>query len=99
MNNFLPSIAASAKQDLENEAPISGIGDQRNSVWENLVHELRQPLSVIESLAYYLELTSKDEGASVHLRQIQSMVHQANRILMEQSAEVLSRGTLRIASQ
>ena len=54
---------------------------------------------MIEALAYYLELTSKDEGASVHLRQIQSMVHQANRILMEQSAEVLSRGTLRIASQ
>jgi hypothetical protein len=54
---------------------------------------------VIESLAYYLELTSKDEGACVHLRQIQSMVHQANRILMEESAHQASRGAVRIASQ
>lgn len=48
---------------------------------DDLAHELRQPLSVIESLAYYLELTSTDEGACPHLRRIQAMVMEANRIL------------------
>jgi signal transduction histidine kinase len=99
MNNFLPTIVTSASQQVETEAPVSGIGDHRGSAWENLAHELRQPLSVIESLAYYLELTSKDDGACAHLRQIQSMVHQANRILMEESAHQASRGSVRIASQ
>jgi signal transduction histidine kinase len=50
---------------------------------EEAVHELRQPLSVIESLAYYLELTSNDEAASKHLRHIQAMVVQANSILAQ----------------
>jgi signal transduction histidine kinase len=47
----------------------------------DLAHELRQPLGVIESLAYYLELISLDDAASVHLRRIQAMVAQANGIL------------------
>ncbi len=53
----------------------------QESVLDTLVHELRQPLSVIESLAYYLELTSEDEKSSLHLQQIQAMVHQASQIL------------------
>ena len=46
-----------------------------------LVHELRQPLGVIESLAYYLQLTSKDDASRAHLQRIQAMVGDANRIL------------------
>lgn len=65
---------------------MSRVVDHREGNWENLAHELRQPLSVIESLAYYLELTSKDEGACVHLQQIQSMVRRANCILAEATA-------------
>jgi signal transduction histidine kinase len=57
---------------------------------EHLTHELRQPLSVIESLAYYLELTSKDQGACVHLQQIQSMVRRANRILTDAALRSIS---------
>ncbi len=49
--------------------------------FHELVHELRQPLSVIESLAYYLELTSSDEKVCTHLERIQAMVLEANRIL------------------
>ncbi len=52
---------------------------------QNVFHELRQPLSVIESLAYYLELTSADDAACVHLRRIQAMVFEANRILTDAS--------------
>ncbi|MBV9295061.1 MAG: hypothetical protein JO145_05765 [Acidobacteriaceae bacterium] len=48
---------------------------------DQLIHELRQPLGVIESLAYYLELTSSDEKVCRHLQRIQSMVVEANRIL------------------
>jgi hypothetical protein len=36
---------------------------------------------VIESLAYYLELTSVDEKACARLKQIQAMVSEVNRIL------------------
>lgn len=52
-----------------------------HSAMDDLAHEVRQPLSVIESLAYYLELTATDEKARVHLQRIQAMVLQANLIL------------------
>ncbi|MDQ2773946.1 MAG: hypothetical protein M3Y57_03310 [Acidobacteriota bacterium] len=53
----------------------------QHSALDELVHELRQPLSVIESLAYFLELTSKDDTVCRHLQQIQAMVLQTNQIL------------------
>jgi signal transduction histidine kinase len=53
-----------------------------NPVFSNdLLHELRQPLGVIDSLAYYLELTATDEKSSCHLQRIRAMVAQTNRIL------------------
>jgi signal transduction histidine kinase len=52
-----------------------------HSAMDDLAHEVRQPLSVIESLAYYLELTATDEKVRVHLQRIQAMVLQANLIL------------------
>lgn len=48
---------------------------------DELVHEIRQPLSTIESLAYYLELTISDERIRLHVERIQAMVAQTNRIL------------------
>ncbi len=48
---------------------------------EDLIHELRQPLGVIDSLAYYLELTTADEKICTHLEQIRAMVIKANNIL------------------
>ncbi len=47
----------------------------------DLIHELRQPLGVIDSLAYYLELTATDEKSSCHLQRIRAMVAQTNCIL------------------
>jgi hypothetical protein len=52
----------------------------------DLLHELRQPLGVIDSLAYYLELTCADEKNFTHLRHIRAMVSQANRILERATA-------------
>jgi signal transduction histidine kinase len=48
---------------------------------EEIIHELRQPLGVIDSLAYYLELTAVDEKICGHLEQIRAMVSQAHGIL------------------
>lgn len=56
------------------------------AVLEELIHDIRQPLGAIDSLAYFLELTSNDDQASTQLKRIRAMVVQANRIL-EQSAK------------
>lgn len=64
------------------EASLSGSPRACQSVdFTDLAHDLRQPLSVIESLAYYLELMSTDEKTSGYLRKIQAMVFEANEIL------------------
>ncbi len=50
--------------------------------FEDFIHDLRQPLGVIESLSFFLELTSTNsKNSGPHLRQIRAMVHQAHRIL------------------
>lgn len=48
---------------------------------DDLVHDLRQPLSTIESLAYLLEITSLDDAVRGHLQRIQQMVSHAHGIL------------------
>ncbi len=48
-----------------------------------LIHELRQPLDVIEALAFYLEITSSDEESCQRLQKIQAMVARANQILQQ----------------
>jgi signal transduction histidine kinase len=81
-------MAQSVLQQLSNpQKPVtadpSSIDILEVSSLDEAVHELRQPLSVIESLAYYLELTSDDETVCAHLRLIQAMVVQAHRILTQ----------------
>ena len=66
-----------------------GHGDLRNhrkadtqyAPTSELFHELRQPLDVIETLAYYLEMTSSDELVCAHLQKIRAMVSRANQLL------------------
>ena len=48
---------------------------------DNLLHELRQPLSIIESLAYCLERSATDGTTLAHLSRIQAMVVEAHCIL------------------
>jgi hypothetical protein len=69
--------------------------DPKTLSLDEFVHEIRQPLGVIESLAYYLELTSTDEKVNAHSRRIQLMVLQVNRILERACA---SEGALAFAS-
>ncbi len=62
------------------------------SSFEDFIHDVRQPLGVIESLSFFLELTSTDTtNRGPHLRQIRAMVHQAHRIL---EAAVLAQSQL-----
>jgi nitrogen-specific signal transduction histidine kinase len=56
-----------------------------DDVVRDLAHELRQPLSAIEAIAYYLEMTLPAEQVAVrqHLLRIQKLV--------EQSSDIVSR--------
>ena len=75
--NALLQEASLAHADIPSR-PLTGA----NPVFsDDLVHELRQPLGVIDSLAYYLELTATDEKSFCHLQRIRAMVAQTNHIL------------------
>ena len=62
-------------------SPQRGDFNCTSSQLAELVHELRQPLSTIEALTYYLELVSTDIQTLSHLERIQDMLLQANHIL------------------
>jgi signal transduction histidine kinase len=64
------------------------------AVLEELIHDIRQPLGAIDSLAYFLELTSSDDQATTQLKRIRAMVVQANRIL-EKSAKAATQDFVR----
>jgi nitrogen-specific signal transduction histidine kinase len=81
IQQFSPHTACSFE-----EAPNStrcGSASMDQAAVGELVHELRQPLSTIECLAYYLEITCADESVCEQVRRIQRLVSQANRILEE----------------
>ena len=48
-----------------------------------LIHDLRQPLSTMEAIAYYLEMTLPAHmiEAHVHLQRLQRLVEESNSIL------------------
>jgi len=54
-----------------------------------LVHELRQPLSSIEAIAYYLEMTLPAEQvqARQYMRRLQQLVEQSGTILDRAAAD------------
>jgi hypothetical protein len=92
MNNAVPQASLETlpleNDDLKNRRyagaypqPVDDPGGLHPRSNDDLAHALRQPLSTIESLAYYLELTTEDDQICRHLRQIRLMVDRANRIL------------------
>jgi len=58
---------------------------QACDVLRQVAHELRQPLSTIESIAYYLDIILPDTEprAREQAGKLQQMVHQCNRILAD----------------
>jgi light-regulated signal transduction histidine kinase (bacteriophytochrome) len=88
MNQVLPTFSAPSQVD-----SLAGGELRRRRRDENcsmqideLIHELRQPLDVIESLAFYLEITSSDQYVRERLQKIQAMVVRANQILQHSIA-------------
>jgi hypothetical protein len=64
----------------------------------NLVHDLRQPLSSIEAIAYYLEMTLPPGQCEArrYMVQLQSLVADTNMIL-ERTAGTSAKGCARAA--
>jgi signal transduction histidine kinase len=83
MNQIFDPVSAHGQEVLLGRLDLMPpqITDCKATVLEELTHELRQPLGVIESLAYYLEMTAEDEQLRAHLQRIQAMVLQASHIL------------------
>jgi len=83
MNQIFDPVSASGQDALLGRLDLTPpqITDFKPTPQEDLVHELRQPLGVIESIAYFLEITAEDEQLCGHMQRIQAMLLQANRIL------------------
>ncbi|HLG99795.1 MAG TPA: hypothetical protein VKX49_26030 [Bryobacteraceae bacterium] len=62
---------------------VPSAGQDNNQAIQELVHELRQPLSSIEAIAYYVEMTLPPEllQARQHMRRLQELVSQAESVL------------------
>ena len=74
----LPRQDATHARGNRKSSEIAGVSP---AALDDLVHDLRQPLSTIESLAYFLEITSLDDTVRGHLQRIQAMVSRAHAIL------------------
>lgn len=79
------------------EAPVAIASPEE--LLRDLVHELRQPLSSIEAIAYYLEMTlpAGQCEARQHMAQVQRLVADASRIL-ERSVGTARKGCASAAS-
>ena len=73
-NTFLPDVAPAAHSKVSSD----GVNPVQ---LDELIHELRQPLSVIESLAYFIDLTTTDEKIRPRLEHIQSMLTKVHYML------------------
>jgi signal transduction histidine kinase len=62
----------------------------RDEVVRDFIHDLRQPLSSIEAIAYYLEMTLPPEQhqARQYMRKLQQLVDEANSILHHAAVDV-----------
>jgi len=47
----------------------------------DLAHDLRQPLSTMEHLAFLLQMSVTDGKAAGYIEQIQDLIEQANQVL------------------
>ena len=67
-----------------------------DQVLRDLIHDLRQPLSSIEAIAYYLEMTlpPEQEEARLYVHRIQQLVDQASSILEGASKGVRGRAAV-----
>lgn len=71
---------------LESLAP----GSRADETVRHLIHDLRQPLSSIEAIAYYLEMTLPADQiqARLYMRRLQQLVDQTSSVLESAAAGV-----------
>lgn len=81
-HSFVTAVPVSASGVSRNRG-VEGAADAPDAMLRDLIHEVRQPLSVVESIAYYMELTSSDQQSVMRLQKIQAMVAKINQILEE----------------
>jgi signal transduction histidine kinase len=58
---------------------------QADNILADFAHQLRQPLSILDALAYYLDLIATPEDAQVHehLRRMRSEIAHADQVLSD----------------
>jgi signal transduction histidine kinase len=76
----MSQVAVAIAPPESSRAPVSA---EAATVVRHVAHELRQPLSTIESIAYYLELILPDDQPRAHqqLAKLQELVQQSNWIV------------------
>jgi hypothetical protein len=80
---FLPDVEPAGDQRIHNTGA--------NPVHlDELIHEIRQPLGVIESLTYFIELTTTDDKIRPRLEHIQSMLAKVHHMLENASEQGVS---------
>lgn len=85
MNNVVSPFTALLR-DAEPASDSRSFDTAANPVkLDELIHELRQPLGVIESLTYFIELTTTDENIVCRLEHIQSMLVKMHHMLEDAS--------------
>jgi nitrogen-specific signal transduction histidine kinase len=78
----MAEVASSVLAHREKKAAVAC---QPNALLRSLAHELSQPLSTIESIAYYLEMALPEEASGLrpHLNKLAQMVELANSMLSD----------------
>ena len=86
-----PQILSGSPLYLQNPA----LGPAATQAIRELVHELRQPLSAIEAIAYYVEMTMPPDQvqARQQLRRLQELVERAERVLEDAASTIRTPGT------
>lgn len=86
-------MSASAPTLIERPVVVSNAPCQAEDAIRNLVHDLRQPLSTIEAIAYYLEMTLPAEQleARRYLSRLQAVVQESNLLMMKSIRESRAR--------
>jgi hypothetical protein len=96
-NTMSAAVAVLSETSHSIETPLPAASpDER---LRELVHELRQPLSSIEAIAYYLEMTlpAGQVQARQHMLHLQRLVEDANAIL-ERNAGMVRKPCMRVHS-
>ena len=65
-------------------------GSSSDEMVRDLIHDLRQPLSSIEAIAYYLEMTLPPDliQARLYMRRLQQLVDQTSAVLQDAAVGV-----------